>query len=107
MNKIQEQIKYLDDHYDAWVMPEYRNIARTMEKLIDALTPFAQYNDALKEWRFGPSNYLLQEKRPEHIPYMRWIEPEPPPGIKGTIPDTIRILEIWPSDFQRAEDILK
>jgi len=31
---IREQIKYLDDHYEDWAMPEYRDIARTMEKLL-------------------------------------------------------------------------
>ena len=30
---IQEQINYLNDHYDCWAIPEYRNIADTMTKM--------------------------------------------------------------------------
>lgn len=76
-------------------------------RLREALDPFAKFNDALKEWRFGPSKYLLQNARPEDKPFLRWAEPTPPPGIPGEMKMEIRALEVWPQDFKRAEEALK
>ena len=71
-----------------------------------ALKPFAQFNDALKEWRFGPSGYVLQYARPENEPFLRWREPTPPPGVPGKLKVEVRMLEVWPQDFARAEEAL-
>jgi len=86
---------------------ELKKVNDENKKLRAALKPFAEFNDALQEWRYGPSYYLLQEKRQERTPYLRWTEPTPPPYIeRADTVITIRVLEVWPSDFQRAEDLL-
>lgn len=72
-------------------------------ELREALKPFADFNDAMKEWRFGPSRYLLQTARPEDKPFLRWTEPTPPPLVPGKLKMEIRVLEVWPQDFARAE----
>ena len=84
---------------------EIERLTAENTKLRQALQPFAAFNDALKEWRFGPSKYLLQAARPEDKPFLRWMEPSPPPGVPGALKMEVRILEVWPEDFARAEKL--
>jgi len=110
---LRRKIEYLQtkvDGQEAYVCAleaQRDRAAEIINRLRAALEPFAKFNDALKEWRFGPSNYLLQAARSDRTPVLRWIEPLPPPDIPGEIPESFRTLEVWASDFQRAEQALK
>ena len=99
---VADALNLVKDYHDA----AHEILSAEIERLEGALRPFAQFNDALKEWRFGPDKHVLQEKRDDRKPVLRWSEPCPMPHMRGEVSDTFRVLEVWASDFERAEEAL-
>ncbi len=97
INNQQRELELVERHAKAYTR---------IKQLEAALKPFATFNDAWKEWRCAPNGYLLQKARNPNLPVHRWIEPSPPPGITGTFPEAVRKIELFPSDFEKAAQLL-
>ncbi len=86
--------------WQRWAEAEIKRLTAKNKRLTTALKPFAEFNDAFKKW-CAPGGYVLQHERSEHKPIFRWTEPVSP-RVNSTLM-TLRLLELWPSDFTRAE----
>jgi len=102
-NRLAQKCTQLTELNSQYYDDRKRLTAENVE-LKAALKPFAEFNAALKKW-CAPDGYVLQEKRPEHVPVLRWREPTSP-RFEDAATETITMLEVWPQEFERAEKVL-